>query len=264
MSPLLRPILAPLLLILLISVSDCIQAGGSLISGDDESESATAEATPTPFATPWPTPTPRVSPTPSPEPTPTPEPDVSENELEALLLGSSDVPATWTDVTVSGAPTEVPGAEDIDGVLVSSIFQGSDLGPFLAHMLLKTEDEPDAETALIAIEEELADAAILDDITDEVRSWETRPVEFAELGDETFAFKAIGDTGLIPVEADMVGTRVGSYVSFIIHAELMIVDSAQTESFARTATDRIIEARNEAEAEGVKYRRDKLSQLRWR
>lgn len=264
MPPMLRPILAPLMLILLISVSDCVQAGESLISGDEESESSSAEATPTPFATPWPTPTPRISPTPTTEPTPTPEPDTSEDELEALLLGSGDIPATWTDVTVSGTPTEVPGAEDIDGVLVSSIFQGSDLGPFLAHMLLKTEDEPDAETALIAIEEELADAAILDDITDEVRSWETRPVEFAELGDETFAFKAIGDTGLIPVEADMVGTRVGSYVSFVIHAELMMVDSVQTESFARTATDRLIDARNEAEAEGIEYRRDTLSQLRWR
>lgn len=269
MTSVLRPLIIPLALVLLISLSDCIRAGESLID-DDEPETATA--TPTPFATPWPTPTPRVSPTPTPEPTPTAEPDTSDTDLERLLLKPSDVPVDWLDISVSGAPTEVPGAEDIDGTLVSSFFQGSDLGPFLVHMIFKTKNASDADTALIALEDELADASILDGINEEVRTWETQPAEFVDLGDDTFAFKAIGETGLIPVEADMVGTRVGSHISFIIHAQLMQVDSNQTESFARTATDRIIAAdavaEAEAEAESTDdsppYRRENLSQRRWR
>jgi hypothetical protein len=156
-----------------------------------------------------------------------------------LLLELDDLPVNWTTVTVDDPPTEVPGAEEVEGVLVSSFFQRSDLGPYLVHMLLYTDSEEDAETAFAAIEEELDGAEILDDVTDQVRSWETEPATFENLGDETFAFKAIGDTGLIPVEADLVTTRKGQYVSLIIHAELLLVNTARTEEFASIAVDRL-------------------------
>jgi hypothetical protein len=168
---------------------------------------------------------------------------MTEREVESLLLEKGDLPAGWSAVDVGDPPTEVPGAADIEGILVSSFFQRSDLGPYLVHMLLYAEDEEEAETAFAAIEEELESARILDDITAEVRSWETEPTTWDELGDETFAFKAIGDTGIIPVEADMVATRKGQFVNFIIHAELMVVDTELTSELTRTAVERLPERR---------------------
>jgi hypothetical protein len=164
---------------------------------------------------------------------------MSEREVESLLLEEGDLPAGWSVVDVADPPTEVPGASDIEGTLVSSFFQRSDLGPYLVQLLFYVEDEDDAETALAAIEEELESAGILDDVTDQVRSWETEPATWDELGDETFAFKAVGDTGIIPVEADMVATRKGQFVNFIIHAELMVVDTELTSELTKTAVDRL-------------------------
>jgi hypothetical protein len=275
MSSTVRSLLVPLSFLLFISLSDCVSVGESLLGSDDDATDTEVvdEAT----STPTPVPQRRHLPSPyvTPEPTPETEVDdaddddvtgVSEDDLQALLLGANDLPPTWTDVSVTGAPTEVPGAEGVDGLLVSSFFQRSDLGPYLAHMILYTEDEDEAETAFAAIYDELDDATILDDITDEVRSWQTAEAEVDGLGDEAFAFAAIGDTGLIPVEADMVGVRIGEYVSFVIHAELMEVDSVRTMELVEVAVDRIEEAAADTSALSSRpvANRDSMSQLRWR
>jgi hypothetical protein len=251
----LRPLLIPLTMVLLLSLSDCIRFGSDLIedeigSSPEPTETPSPTETPTPEATPGAstTPTPETSPTPTPEPeeTPTPVPQLTEDEVESLLLNTRDLPVGWTTVSVADPFTSVPGAEDVDGILASAFFQRSELGPYLVHMLLYTDTAEDAITAFEVIETELDGADILHDVTDQVRSWETEPSSFTQLGDETFAFKAIGDTGLIPVEADMVATRKGQFVSFIIHAELMTVDTVQTEEFAETAVDRLPDAQPDA------------------
>jgi hypothetical protein len=194
-----------------------------------------------PAATPTPTPTATATPTPTatPEPTSTPVPEFTRADLEGFLLSLDDIPSGWTAVDVDDHPTEVPGAEDLETTVVSAFFQRSDLGPFLVHLLVLTESESDARTAFNAIEAELEGADILDEITDEVRSWETSPMPFADLGDETVAFRAIGDTGLLPVEAHLVTTRKGRFVSLILHAQVISVDADQTEEFARMAVQRL-------------------------
>jgi hypothetical protein len=244
MSPVLRALFIPVALTLLLSLSDCIRFTSWSDRSNDPDPTPTAEPakpTPTPFATPWPTPTPRIpaTPTPVPSPTPEPEPGMTQDELDALLLQLDDLPTAWKVADVDDPPTDVPGVDDGEHVLASAFYQQSDLGPYLVHMLLYTEGEREAEAAFEAIEKGLDSADILDGITDQVRSWETEPADFEDLGDETFAYKAVGDTGLIPVEADMVGTRQGQYVSFIIHAELMLVDTDLTERFVEGAIDRL-------------------------
>ena len=247
MKPVLRSFIFPLGLVLLLSLSDCISFGQSLLDDDDSDQSAAPAATSTPVATPSPTPTPRVPATPTPEVPEEAGSPMAEAELEELLIVSADLSPEWSTVDIGNSPTTVPGAEGIDGTLVSTFYQQSELGPFLAHMLLYAEDEDSAMTAFDAIEEELDAAEVLDEVTDQVRSWETRAVDFDDLGDETFAFKAIGDTGLIPVEAEMVTTRQGQYVSFIIYAELMMVDSSRTTEFASLAVERIPDQEEDAE-----------------
>lgn len=246
MSLALRSILAPITLVLLLSLSDCLSIsnlpGMSDPSEPDQSE-ATPEPTLTPFATPWPTPTPRLSPTPEPTPAATPEPEVTSDELEQFLIERDDLPTGWMVADVDAPIASVPGVEPGKSILVSSFFQQSDLGPYLAHMLLHTEDLIDARDAFDAIEVELDEAEVLDRITEQVRSWATEPVEFEEFGDETIAFKAIGDTGLVPVEADIVATREGQYITLIIHAQLMEVDTDLTEEFVQTAIERLPAAR---------------------
>ncbi len=163
------------------------------------------------------------------------------DDLSGLLLDLNDLSEGWRTVDIDNPISTIPGAENMEVVLVSDFFQRSDLGPYLVHMLLYAEDESDAEDAFEAIEDELDAAGILEEVTDQVRTWETELVDFDEFGDESFAFRAIGDTGIIPVEADMVAVRQGNYISFIIHAELMMVDSDKTLELVETAVDRLPE-----------------------
>jgi hypothetical protein len=238
MPNLLRAVLVPMSLVLLLSLSDCIRFGTSLIPDSDTTE---AEPTPTPFATPWPTPTPRIPATPTPEPTPTPEASMTQDDLSEFLISIDELPNTWQVVDIDNPISAVPGVDSSEVVLVSEFFQRSELGPYMVHMLLFSESEAEAEEAFEAIQEELDAAEILEEVTSQVRSWETELVDFDEFGDETFAFRAIGDTGLIPVEADMVAVRQGQYISFIIYAELMEVDSDNTEALVEAAVERLPE-----------------------
>ncbi len=280
MSSLVRSLFVPLSFLLFISLSDCVSLGQDLLGDDDASDTEVVEK---PEATPTPTVVPEESPQsylPNPYVIPDPdaatepdhededpidEPAVSESDLEALLISLTDLPPNWTDVTIGEIPTDLPGVDEVDGTLVSGFYQRSDLGPYFAHMILYTEDEADAEQAFDLIYEELDDPEILDDITDQVRSWETAEANIEGYGDDAFAFAAIGDTGLVPVEADMVGVRVGQHVSFVIHAQLVEIDSDLTIELVEIALDRINEDNDEsAVLEAPFTPRDIMSHLRWR
>lgn len=251
----LRPLLIPLTMVLFLSLSDCIRSGTDIVE-DELRPDPTPTSTPEPTATPTPESSPESSTRSTPSPTPTPEPepestlqpvpDLTEREIETFLLRSSDLSPAWSTVDVSEPFTTAPGAEDTDSVLVSAFFQQSEVGPYLGHLLLYTDSAQDARVVFNAIESELDSADILDGITEQVRSWETEPSPFEQYGDETFAYKAIGDTGLIPVEADMVATRQGQFVSLVIHAELMMVDSSETETFVETTVSRLPDSNGSA------------------
>jgi hypothetical protein len=242
-----RPILFSLSMVLLLSLSDCIRVGSDLIEEEIGSQSS-SEATPTATPTPDATQTPGTSARPTPTPTPTPAPEVSESDIEQFLINERELGPEWSSVAVSEPFSAIPGAEEIDGILVSTYFQQSDLGPYLGHLVLYTESEDDARTAFEAIDSELDGSDILDNISDQVRSWETEPAEFAELGDEVAAFSALGDTGLVPVEADMVTVRKGQFVTFVVHAQLVSVDTDQTEEFAKLAVEKLPATPDEASA----------------
>jgi hypothetical protein len=247
MRAIIRPLLVSLSMVLLLSLSDCIRLGSDLIEDELDSRTNPAEAptaTPTPEATQPPGTSAR--PTPTPTPTPTPVPELSERDIEQFLIQTEDLSPEWRSVALTEPFSAIPGAEDIDGILVSAYFQQTDLGPYLGHLVLYTDSEADAQTVFEALESELDATDVLDDLSSEVRSWETEPTDFEDLGDETAAFKAVGDTGLIPVEADMVTTRKGQFVSFVVHAQLMTVDTQQTEEFATTAVEKLPASRSEA------------------
>lgn len=205
--------------------------------------SPTPEPTPTvtPTPTPSPTPTPTPTPTATPTPEPTPTPTATTADLDGYVLELADLESEWMAIDVDSHPTEVPGTDEIESALASAFFQQDDLGPFLGHMLLVAESESDARVAFAAVEEELGEADILDGISDQVLEWETRPLVFPDHGDESFAYRAIGETGLVPVVADMVTTRQGRYVSLVIYAQVLSVDSEQTEEFVGMALDKLPE-----------------------
>ena len=245
----LRLLFVPVSFLLLISLSDCAEfLQDRNIDRSAESTPEAREPTATPAPSPTPIPPESITPgvmerttTPILEPRPTPTPELTASDLEAFLLVERDFPTGWSAVSVGETPTEVPGAEDLDTLLVSAFFQRSDLGPYVGHLLLLTESVSDARTAFAALQDELGEPDILDEVTDQVRSWDSVQVDVDDLGDETAAFKAVGDTGLIPVDADMVVVRRGRFVMLLIHAELMSVNGERTWDLVNTAVDRLPE-----------------------
>lgn len=280
MSNLVRSLFVPLSFLLFISLSDCVNMGQDLL--DDDSDSDDTEVVEEPETTPTPTaiperersrylPSPYLSPEPdsatgsSDEDDADSETGVSEANLETLLITRTDLPITWSNVEISEIPTELPGVDEVDGILVNSFFQQSDLGPYLGHMIHYSEDEADAEVAFELIYDELDDAAVLDGITDQVRTWQTAEADIEPYGDEAIAFAAIGDTGLVPVEANLVGVRSGQYISFIIHAELVEVDTDFTMEMVELALDRIDEYESQTTStEAPSTGPELTSRLHWR
>ena len=218
-------------------------------------EEATMEPSPTPTATTQPTRTPTstatatataVPPTITPAPTVTPTQapiadasGVDQAALFASLLTIGDMPTGWTGGAAVFEPrtpggtynsfcTELP-ARSIAAAYVE--FEKSAFGPFLTHSIVVYPDSASARAAL----DDLANAAQnCTQVTDGSGSTNTiSPLSFPSLGEDTFAVRSSGT-----VEMDAIYILVDNLLLTITHGGLGAVDSAVTESSARTAVDR--------------------------
>lgn len=178
-------------------------------------------------------------------PTDTPEP--ADRDVTDLALGLEDMPTGWTSAPSDDSESEetfcdagslVEGIDPVGHVSVR--FQQSTLGPSLAQNLVLAQAESDAKSAWQRVRAAFncTEWESTDD-TGETTVYHFSPLSFPNVADETYALRLSTRFALGVIEGDIVLFRSGRYVSLIAHVAVNGIDSAQTETFARTAVDKL-------------------------
>ena len=181
--------------------------------------------------------------------TPTPQPSKglpTSDQLKTALLTLSDMPTGWTTSDQTGSDSSsssmcgaTPTPTSSDETTVSVDFQKSQLGPFLTEQIVVVLSGQ-MKTAFDQIKNSLSCMSWTEpDSEGTPTTYQLSPLSFPKMGDDTFAFRMSGGSGMFTFEADAVYIRVGDSAITIANVAVGSVDSDLTASIAEKAVDKL-------------------------
>lgn len=181
--------------------------------------------------------------------TPTPKPSKglpTTDQLKTALLTLSDMPTGWTTSDQTGSDNSsssmcgaTPTPTSSDETTVSVDFQRSQLGPFLTEQI-NAVPSGQMKKVFDKIKNSLSCTSWTEpDSEGTPTTYQLSPLSFPKMGDDTFAFRMSGGSGIFTFEADAVYIRVGDSIITIANVAVGSVNSDLTESIAQKAVDKL-------------------------